>query len=163
MNMRKLWVFPALVLMIEPARAVTYVTYAAWPDPSNACSGYLHLYTTVPNTTFTLYEANAALTSINTAVPGYTAVFVANPNTPIAIYGPFCTKFFKVSSDHPMVWEIEDRIGADCDDRHTMVSAADTLTYRGQVFTTFLSDDASSFTNAYCGGPGTGPTGKAWP
>ena len=55
----------ALFLAASGARAVTYVTYAAWPDPSNACSGYLHLFTTVPNTTFTLYESNSALSTIN--------------------------------------------------------------------------------------------------
>ena len=102
------FVIMILIVIAFPLSAfsATFTTYAAWPDPGNICTGYIHLYTTQPNTTYTLYEADGPGQTISNPVPGHTAVFVPDAYTPLPEYGPFCTKYFMGVSDQPIVWDV---------------------------------------------------------
>jgi uncharacterized repeat protein (TIGR01451 family) len=133
-------------------RASTYTTYAAWSDAGNNQQGHMYIYTgNYPSTDVTLYNAatpNTAMTAVYCGFP----VLGVGPYQPLAEVGScpppatggFGNEYFRCASSNPIIWEVEEPIYSSEADSHDFLAAADTNTYIGAVFMTYMRHDGRS-------------------
>ena len=139
-----LWVVPAYL------QASTYTTYAAWSDSGNNQKGHMYIYTGgFASTDVTLYNAPTPNTPMTTLYCGF-PVLAVGPYQPVAEVGScpipptqgFGNQYFRCQSTNPIIWEVEEPIYSSEADSHDFLAAADTNTYLGAVFMTYMRHDA---------------------
>jgi uncharacterized repeat protein (TIGR01451 family) len=63
---------------------------------------------------------------------------------PVPPAAGFGNNYFRCQSSNPIVWEVEENIISSEEDSHDFLAAADTNKYIGQVFMTYMRDDAKA-------------------
>jgi uncharacterized repeat protein (TIGR01451 family) len=149
--------------------AGTYTTYAAWSDVAGKNRGRMYIYSgNYPSTDVTLYNATAPNVQMNNVYCGFPVLGVG-PYQPVAEVGScppgggFGNNYFRCTSNNPIIWEVEENIASSEEDSHDFLAAADTTSYIGSVFMTYMRDDTRAGAGILFGdqvaiiNPGAGP------
>jgi uncharacterized repeat protein (TIGR01451 family) len=115
-------------------------TYASWAAPNGSTRGYMYIYTcNNPSTNITLTDATTPNTSMVTSAGSWAGV---GPLQPAAAIGPFGNTYFRLNTDYPVIWEVEEPILGHWDDSHNLLPAADgTNNFLGSIFMTYMRND----------------------
>jgi len=134
----------ALLMLLPCGRAAAGAfpldTYAVYDDQSSDPNDIGHLYLYTGNYASTSYQVNSvSLPNTNINTGGVVASGAAiGPYQPAMNIGPFSESYFQISSSNPMNGVIEDPLFIDGNDQDSFINAADTNTYVGTVFMTWM-------------------------
>lgn len=131
-----------LFLFFLSGRLSAFDTYAAWAAPAGSVNGYMYIYTCdYPSTDLNLYYATTPDTTMNTLEGSWLGV---GPLRPVAAVGPFSERYFRLTTNYPVLWEVEEPIAGHTADSHDILPAADSGNdFIGSIFMTFMRDDTS--------------------
>ena len=121
----KTLIHSALLLAAFPSRAAIFNTYAAWSDVAPMNRGYIYVYSGSAPADVELFKSDTPGVSINTSIsnPGVVAAY-----EPILEYGPITMvsdqQYFRLQTNNPVVWEIEEDLQNAGDDSQDMLAAA---------------------------------------